>query len=603
MPMSWPFRLLIAATFIFVALCTPTRSNARRQSEATIVTGIDSRDQHGNPFLRLEVRDMKANYPDQWNLYLLGLDQMHTTDQQDPLSYYGLAAIHGKPYTTHLNAPGLSHKIGSSGYCPHSMALFLGWHRPYLALFEQALHARIQIIAEYAPADQIDRYRWAASSFRIPYWDWSQGEQSGEVPEFFMSEMVTVDTPEGRNIELLNPLYKYDFKPVPSQGFDGKWTQINHTVRWPASENPGEKSRQHEFAEGFARLRRQIQDQTALAFRSSTLNGFWEAIEVVHGWVHGAIGGGYSSQVGGRGHMWPLEYSSYEPLFWLHHANVDRLFALYQAEHPDAKLQPSNVGSAGNVFVEDNSMVDKDTPLLPFRRNPGSFWTTNEAMDWKLFGYDYADTGAASSMSAQATVARLYSGNARERLTADLNGSVKHSLLANVSNTTYTDWVINAAAAPLDLPSSFVVQFALVGDFSSDEPINVGMWPVLMPGDHNKAKRSLREAESLTARATTAEMTLHGAVSLTTSLLDKIDAGELRSLDENDVVPFLREKLSWKLYSENGAQLPDSSLDAISINIASEIAHVPNDPDTPIEYSNEAIAHSEVTAGKMGGAS
>jgi|SRR5690242_8705086 len=107
----------------------------------------------GNPFLRLEVRDMEANYPDQWSLYLLGLDQLHMTDQQDSLSYYGLAgenalplglkridivpaAIHGKPYTTHLNAPGLSHKIGSSGYCPHSMALFLGWHRPYLALFE-----------------------------------------------------------------------------------------------------------------------------------------------------------------------------------------------------------------------------------------------------------------------------------------------------------------------------------------------------------------------------------------------------------------------------------------------------------------------------------
>lgn len=45
----------------------------------------------GNPFLRLEVRDMKANYPDQWNLYLLGLDQLHMTDQQDPLSYYGLS--------------------------------------------------------------------------------------------------------------------------------------------------------------------------------------------------------------------------------------------------------------------------------------------------------------------------------------------------------------------------------------------------------------------------------------------------------------------------------------------------------------------------------
>lgn len=288
---------------------------------------------------------------------------------------------------------------------------------------------------------------------------------------------------------------------------------------------------------------------------------------MVHGWVHGAIGGGYSSDVGGKGHMWPLEYSSYEPLFWLHHAyvflhpkykttrlmkafrNVDRLFALYQAEHPDAKLHPSNVGSAGNVFVEDNSVVDGDTPLLPFRRNPGSFWTTNEAMDWKLFGYDYADIGAASSASAQATVARLYSGSARSRLGADQSGNLKHSLLADTQDATYTDWVINATAAPLELPPTFVVQFSLVGDFSSDEPTRVGMWPVLMPGDHNQAKRSLRETKGLAGRATAAEMTLHGVVSLTSSLLDKIDAGELQSLDENDVVPFLKDKLSWKVYS------------------------------------------------------
>lgn len=44
--------------------------------------------------------------------------------------------VHGKPYGTVFNAPGIDHKIGTTGYCPHSMALFLGWHRPYLALFE-----------------------------------------------------------------------------------------------------------------------------------------------------------------------------------------------------------------------------------------------------------------------------------------------------------------------------------------------------------------------------------------------------------------------------------------------------------------------------------
>ena len=51
------------------------------------------------------------------------------------------------------------------------------------------------------------------------------GDQSGDVPDFFMTEMITVNAPEGRTVEIWNPLYKYDFKPVPSVGqgaFDGK---------------------------------------------------------------------------------------------------------------------------------------------------------------------------------------------------------------------------------------------------------------------------------------------------------------------------------------------------------------------------------------------
>lgn len=231
------------------------------------------------------------------------------------------------------------------------------------------------------------------------------------------------------------------------------------------------------------------------------------------------------------------------------YSNVDRLWALYQTQNPEAHLERSNVGSAGNVFVEDNSVVDADTPLLPFRRNPGSFWTTNEAMDWRLFGYDYPDTRSASTASAKATVARLFSGSARDRLAPVQKESLAFHPTMDIQDTAYTDWNVVAAASPLDLPPTFVVQFSLVGDFSSDASTSVGMWSVLMPGDHNKDKRIRRAAERLSKRVTVADLTLHGTVSLMTSLLDQIEAGKLESLDEKDVVPFLKQKLSWKVYS------------------------------------------------------
>lgn len=44
--------------------------------------------------LRLEVRDLQQNYPDQWNLYLLGLQAFHQLDETSDLSYYGIAGVY-----------------------------------------------------------------------------------------------------------------------------------------------------------------------------------------------------------------------------------------------------------------------------------------------------------------------------------------------------------------------------------------------------------------------------------------------------------------------------------------------------------------------------
>jgi tyrosinase len=83
------------------------------------------------------------------------------------------------------------------------------------------LQDKIQKLAASFPPEKIDKYRDAARSFRIPYWDWSQGDQGGDVPDFFMSDSVLVDTPEETNFEMSNPLHRFDFNPVP-QGFEGK---------------------------------------------------------------------------------------------------------------------------------------------------------------------------------------------------------------------------------------------------------------------------------------------------------------------------------------------------------------------------------------------
>jgi tyrosinase len=40
---------------------------------------------------RLEIRDLEKNYPDQWNIFLLGLQRFQAIDQDDKLSYFQIA--------------------------------------------------------------------------------------------------------------------------------------------------------------------------------------------------------------------------------------------------------------------------------------------------------------------------------------------------------------------------------------------------------------------------------------------------------------------------------------------------------------------------------
>jgi tyrosinase len=80
----------------------------------------------------------------------------------------------------------------------------------------------MQDIALRAPADQVDRYKTAADSFRMPYWDWARGEVGGGVPEFFVQPSITVTTPNDTEETLSNPLYAYDFRPLVPGDFTGK---------------------------------------------------------------------------------------------------------------------------------------------------------------------------------------------------------------------------------------------------------------------------------------------------------------------------------------------------------------------------------------------
>lgn len=113
------------------------------------------------------------------------------------------------------------------------------------------------------------------------------------------------------------------------------------------------------------------------------------SFEYVHNKVHTGIGGG-----GGfvsLGHMSAVSYSSFDPVFWLHHTNVDRLFALWEAVNPASFLAPA-VDTTGTFTIPIGTNDTVSSPLTPFTVGDGTTpFTSTSSRFTKDFGYAYPE--------------------------------------------------------------------------------------------------------------------------------------------------------------------------------------------------------------------
>ncbi|RAL58966.1 hypothetical protein DID88_009257 [Monilinia fructigena] len=253
----------------------------------------------GSVLLRREIRDLQHNFPDQWTLYILGLQSFQQLDEKSDLSWYGIAGIHGRPYRPWGGVKG-DNPDGWQGYCTHSSILFAPWHRPYLALFEvssklpvihftltteqQYLYQIIQQIAATFPTATKTRYQQAALTFRIPYWDWAAAPPAGD--KYFP---IVVGQP---SIQVITP--------TSNGKLHSRWPS---TLRYPTNGSATAKSQEQQ---AFDAMESQFD-----SYQMYTLKR-------------------------GNGHMSAPDYAAFDPLFWLHHTNVDRQFAIWQALTPIA---------------------------------------------------------------------------------------------------------------------------------------------------------------------------------------------------------------------------------------------------------------------------
>lgn len=113
------------------------------------------------------------------------------------------------------------------------------------------------------------------------------------------------------------------------------------------------------------------------------------SFESPHNNVHNSVGCS-------NGTMYDLNWSAFDPAFMLHHANVDRLIALWQAIYPNSSIF-NVVDYAGALYGMAAGNVSADTPLKPFHDRPGDgdgvdgFHTSRSVRDIAVLGYTYPE--------------------------------------------------------------------------------------------------------------------------------------------------------------------------------------------------------------------
>lgn len=248
-----------------------------------------------------------------------------------------------------------------------------------------------QRIAKDYPEKTRAKYVKAAETLRIPYWDWAS---KPELPRSLTMRKINVNTAAGvKNID--NPLFRYELDPSVEKGFPkgDPFTSMRYTLRAPGE--GGETTRIDEVQKAMrsnaAYLRTSLYQLLSSETNYTIFSTFalqdqergYNNVEAIHGQVHVAVGGR-------GGHMTYVPWSAYDPAFWLHHTNMDRITAMWQALNPDSYVKPVP-NMEGDFVIPPGTVEDINSPLRPFRKDENTFYTAKTARSTRTFGYTYPE--------------------------------------------------------------------------------------------------------------------------------------------------------------------------------------------------------------------
>jgi tyrosinase len=248
--------------------------------------------------------------------YAQGVGAMQALAESDPAhpaNWINQAAIH-----EHL---GRTARGRLEDQCQHACWFFLPWHRMYLYRFEQIV--RSQLTAS------------VGGDWALPYWNYSDDPARRVLPPAFRQRTL-------RDGTTANPLFTAKRQGVPID-INGGQPMLAAAVSLTNAMAPGVFSRSVFGASpGFGG------GQTNPLFHHSASGPFGPLEGTPHGAVHNQVGGA-------NGLMTRFNTAALDPIFWLHHANIDRLWEQWRRQPPNGS-NPSDVAwlAMGFELVDEN---------------------------------------------------------------------------------------------------------------------------------------------------------------------------------------------------------------------------------------------------------
>lgn len=292
-----------------------------------------------------------------------------------------------------------------------------------------------------------------------------------------------------------------------------------------------------------------------------------------------------------------IPFSAFDPVFFLHHANVDRLFAMWQALYPSSWISPTPA-IVNSYTTSVGEMQDSKTALTPFyAKSDGTFWDSDMVRDPKVLGYSYQEVAGVSLTGGKAdrkiqsrvrtAINKLYGQPSPASLALKWRGGLKPGMrlpASLIAGGRYREWIANIRVDKQGLGGPFFIHL-----FLDSVPADSGTWAY---ADNLVGTMSVFAAPFVKGMEMEG-LHISGTVPLTAALKEEVLEQRLDSLEVEDIEPYLKQHLKVGVRTAEGTVVDPSNVPGLHIHITSSGVRAPTKDDQLPEWDEDPTSHFE----------